>query len=141
MDGGTDYSATAPTITITAGDRMGTATLSIAPTDDDVVEDDETIEVSGTATGWFRGTVASVTVTLTDNDTAGITVDPTTGLTTTEAGGTAMFTVVLDSQPTADVSIGVRSSDTGEGTVSTDMLTFTATTWNNAPTGDGDGGG
>ena len=41
--------------------------------------------------------------------------DPTSGLTTTESGGTDTFTVVLDSQPTADVSIGVRSSDTGEG--------------------------
>ena len=30
--GGTDYSATAPTITITAGDLMGTATLRITPT-------------------------------------------------------------------------------------------------------------
>ena len=49
---------------------------------------------------------ADVSVSNTDNDTAGITVTPTTGLTTTEAGGTATFTVVLASQPTADVTIG-----------------------------------
>ena len=36
-----------------------------------------------------------VAVTNTDNDAAGITVTPTSGLTTTEAGGTATFTVVL----------------------------------------------
>ena len=42
-----------------------------------------------------RITVADVAVTNTDNDAAGITVTPTSGLTTTEAGGTATFTVVL----------------------------------------------
>ena len=40
---------------------------------------------------------------------------PTTGLTTTEAGGTATFTVVLNTQPTADVTIALSSSDTTEG--------------------------
>ena len=39
---------------------------------------------------------ADVSVTNTDNDTAGITVSPTSGLMTTEAGGTATFTVVLN---------------------------------------------
>ena len=60
---------------------------------------------------------ADVAVTNTDNDGAGITVTPTSGLTTTEAGGTATFTVVLRRQPTADVTIGLSSSDTTEGTV------------------------
>jgi hypothetical protein len=56
-------------------------------------------------------------VTNTDNDTAGITVTPIAGLVTTEAGGTATFTVVLNTQPTADVTIGLSSSDASEGTV------------------------
>src|SRR5207247_7702190 len=60
---------------------------------------------------------ADVSVTNTDNDVAGITVNPTSGLTTTEAGGTATFTVVLTSQPTANVTVGVSSSDLTEGTV------------------------
>ena len=57
-----------------------------------------------------------VSATNTDDDTAGITVTPTSGLVTTEAGGTASFTVVLDSEPTADVTIVVGSSDVTEGT-------------------------
>ena len=69
-----------------------------------------------------------------DNDTAGITVTPTAGLVTTENGGTASFSVVLNSQPTADVIIGLSSSDTTEGTLSTYSLTFTATDWNIAQT-------
>ena len=54
-------------------------------------------------------------MTNTDNDAAGITVTPTAGLTTTEAGGTATFTVVLTTQPTADVTIALSSSDTDRG--------------------------
>ena len=53
---------------------------------------------------------------------------------TTEAGGTATFTVKLNSQPTANVTIGVSSSDTGEGTVSPSSLTFTSTNWNDNQT-------
>ena len=76
---------------------------------------------------------SDVPVTNTDDDTAGITVTPTSGLTTTEAGGTATFTVVLNSQPTADVAIGLSSSDTTEGTVGP-SLTFTTANWNTPQT-------
>jgi hypothetical protein len=68
---------------------------------------------------------------------AGITVTPTAGLTTTEAGGTATFTVVLNSQPTANVVIGPDSSNTAEGTVGP-SLTFTSANWNTAQTVTGD---
>ena len=55
----------------------------------------------------------------------GVTVDPTSGLTTTEAGGTDTFTVVLDSPPSGDVVIDLASTDLTEGTVSPAQLTFT----------------
>lgn len=64
----------------------------------------------------------------------GITVSPTSGLTTTEAGGTASFTVVLNTQPAANVVIGLSSNDVTEGTVSPASLTFTALNWNVAQT-------
>lgn len=75
-----------------------------------------------------------VSVTNLDNDTAGITVNPTSGLVTTESGGTATFTVVLTCQPTANVSIGLSSSDTTEGTVSPGSLTFTSANWSTQQT-------
>ena len=75
--------------------------------------------VATSSDGNYNGLNASdVSVTNTDNDTAGITVTPTSGLTTTEAGGTATFTIVLNSQPTSIVVIEVSSSDATEGTVS-----------------------
>ncbi|MEO6044579.1 MAG: Calx-beta domain-containing protein, partial [Tepidiformaceae bacterium] len=61
---------------------------------------------------------------------AGITVTPTSGLVTTEAGGTATFTVVLNDVPTASVTIALSSSNTAEGTVSPASLLFTTGNWN-----------
>ena len=75
-----------------------------------------------------------MSVTNTDDDAVGITVSTISGLNTTEAGGAATFTVVLASQPTADVSVALSSGDTSEGTVAPAALTFTAATWNVAQT-------
>ena len=63
-----------------------------------------------------------------------VTVSPMSGLVTTEAGGTATFSVVLNSQPTADVTIPISSSDLTEGTVSVSSLTFTTANWSTAQT-------
>src|SRR5215831_10557240 len=59
----------------------------------------------------------------------GIDVAPLSGLKTTEAGGTATFTVVLASQPSADVTIPVTTSNPAEGTVSVSSLTSTTADW------------
>ncbi len=56
--------------------------------------------------------------------TPGITVNPTSGLVTTETGGQDTFDVVLDTLPSHDVTISVSSSDITEGTVSPSILTF-----------------
>lgn len=71
-----------------------------------------------------------VEVTNTDNDTPGITVAPLATLEVVENGEQDTFTVVLDSRPTATVTIPIASSDTGEATVSTANLTFTTDNWN-----------
>lgn len=65
---------------------------------------------------------------------AGAIVTPTSGLVTTEAGGTRTFTVKLNSKPTANVTIGVSSSRTTEGTVAPASLVFTSTNWGTAQT-------
>ena len=71
---------------------------------------------------------ADVSVTNVDDDTAGITVSPTSGLSTTELGaGTAQFTITLDSEPTAAVTIGLSSSNATEGTVAPTSAVLDAT--------------
>lgn len=65
-----------------------------------------------------------------DDEQYGITVTPTSGLITTEAGGTNSFLVFLNRQPAADVTIGLASSNTGEGTVTPAAVIFSAADWN-----------
>jgi hypothetical protein len=52
-----------------------------------------------------------------------------TSVTTTGAGGTATFTVRLLSEPSADVTLPVSSSDSHIGTVDKSSLTFTNADW------------
>jgi len=60
----------------------------------------------------------------------GITIDPTNGLLTSESGNSDSFSVVLNSEPESDVSLGIYCNDTTEGTVDTSNLTFTSGNWN-----------
>jgi len=60
---------------------------------------------------------------------AAIVVSPTEGLFTDENGSTDSFTIVLDSIPSANVTIDLTSSDITEGTVSPTSVTFTHGTW------------
>ena len=53
---------------------------------------------------------------------------------TAESGTSATFSVVLTSQPSADVTIPILSLDTSEGTVDQASLTFTGANWNTAQT-------
>ena len=86
----------------------------------------------------------NVPVTVSDDDSAGLTVVETTGsidvteattvTTATTIGNTDTFTVVLNKAPTSDVVISVASADTGELTVSPANLTFTSANWSAAQT-------
>ncbi|WP_204140681.1 Calx-beta domain-containing protein [Halomicronema sp. CCY15110] len=74
-----------------------------------------------------------VTVTTLDNDTAGITVVASGGTTTvTEGGTTDSYTVVLDSQPTAEVTIAFTPD--GQTQLDQTALTFTTANWDQAQT-------
>lgn len=120
-----DYETTSGMLSIPAGSPS--ATISVRVYGDRVDELDETFFVN--LANPVNAMIADVQgqATIVDEDTAGITVIPTSGLTTTEAGGTATFTVVLDSTPTSNVTISLSSSNTTEGNVSPTSLTFTPT--------------
>jgi len=95
---------------------------------------------------WTTGQLASSVaqdISVSDSGPAipHITAVPTGNpMVTTEGGGYAIFTVVLDSQPTANVTIPIRSytaavripgdRESIEGTVSPSSLTFTPENWN-----------
>ena len=64
----------------------------------------------------------------------GITVTPASGLVTTEDGGTATFSVKLQSEPMSSVRIPLRSSSPDEGAADAQVLEFTPDNWAAAQT-------
>ncbi len=95
-----------------------------------------TAPATSTDTGYSQLNAADVNVINVDNDSAaaaGVTVSAISG-NTSEAGTTRTFTVKLNRQPTANVTINLTSSDTTEGTVSPASLVFTPANWNTPKT-------
>ncbi|HVZ74605.1 MAG TPA: hypothetical protein VHJ20_19620 [Polyangia bacterium] len=64
------------------------------------------------------------------DDEASLVLDGADELVTSEDGTAETFTVRLDVQPTASVTVPLASSNVGEGTVSPASLTFTPSSWN-----------
>ena len=121
-------------LTFTSANFNAPQTVTLTGVDDAVADGNQVyMAVTGPATSTdtdYDGMDADdVIVTNVDDETAGITVNPLSGLVTTEGGGSATFTVVLNSMPTADVSIPVVSSDADEGAVSPGTLVFTSLNW------------
>ena len=79
--------------------------------------------------GGYSGLKLSVTGMVTDDDVANLLLAPTTLPNVTEIGETQV-NVMLATQPSADVTVSVSSSETGEATVSPARLVFTAESWN-----------
>jgi hypothetical protein len=77
---------------------------------------------------------ADVHVTNVDDDSPGITVLAADGLTTTEAGGTATFTVQLNTRPAGEVVIPLGVASYSEVSLSTAELRFYPRDWNVAQT-------
>ena len=122
-------------VTITPANWTISQTITVTGVDDFVrdgaIAYSITVGVAASSDPIYNGVDPNdVSVTNTDNDVRGVTVSPVAGLVTTEAGGTATFTVVLTSQPTANVTIPMSSSNAGEGTVAPTSVTFTAGNWN-----------
>ena len=133
---GMDYDTVADlTVTIAAGATSGEGTFLFAVTDDAIADPDETVTVSGTTTAAGFTPITSATLTITDNDTAGVTINPTT-LTVTEEGPAATYTVVLASVPTGTVVVSIATdSDTAPPiTFSPASLSFAPGTWATAQT-------
>ena len=67
----------------------------------------------GSAAEYIGATIDDVQVTVTDDNAARVSIDPTE-LTVTEGDATgASYTVVLDSQPTADVTVTMPADHVG----------------------------
>jgi hypothetical protein len=116
-------------LTFTASDWDKPQTVTITGVNDDVDDGDQTVTISHSASGGgYDGvSIASVDVTITDDDIAGVSISESS-LTVGE-GSSDSYTVALDSEPTAEVTISISSGDEGKATVEPTSLTFTASDW------------
>ena len=122
----------APTQATFATDAA-TTTLLVATDDDQRDEADGAVTATiTTGTTQRAGESNSATVLVTDNDQRGVTVTPTA--LTVDEGGNASYTVVLDSEPTADVTVAVQVPDNADIAVDENELTFTPDNWNTPQT-------
>lgn len=131
----TEGSADVSSLTFTSSDWSVPQIVTVTGANDAVDDGNVayTIVLSTTASADlnYNGlNVLDVSVTNTDDDIAGVGVTPTTGLVTTERAATAMFSIVLQSQPLADVSISIASSNVNEGVPNVASVTFTPLNWN-----------
>ena len=125
------------TLTFTPTNWSTPRMVMVAAADDDDAVNDAVVTLTHTASGgdYASLTGPSLSVTITENDTRGVTLSTTT-LTVNE-GDTESYTVLLDSEPTGNVTVTIGGTDNTDITVDTDpattgdqtTLTFTPTNW------------
>jgi hypothetical protein len=134
---GTEGTALPASVTFTTANWNVAQTVTVTGVDDDAVDGavGYTVQLSATSSdAGYNGRTGTVSVTNSDNDAAAITVGTPSGTSTSEAGGLVTFTLVLTSQPTADVTVPLSSSGPAEGAVSLASVTFSVANWNVAQT-------
>ncbi len=145
---GTDVTLNNTTLTFTTGNWNTALTVTVTAVQDDDAVDEEEVTITHTVTSAddadYDGVSAgSVAVTVTDDDTAGVTISETS-LDIIE-GESDTYTVVLDTEPVGDVTVTIGGVTGTEVTLNNTTLTFTTGNWNTAQTvtvtagQDGDG--
>ncbi len=111
---------------VTLSASAPTASLRVATTDDDVDEADGTVTVMLLSGDGYTPLSASASLSVLDDDTPALVFEPDT--LTVDEGGSAIYTVALATEPTADVTVTVAGTG-GEVTVTRNTLVFTASNW------------
>ena len=129
-----DYSGVPANVTFSTGDMSQTITFTA--TQDDVDDGGKSVLLGFGTTlpgGVSLGTTTTTTVNITDDDGAGVTVS-NNSLDITE-GSSGTYTIVLDSQPTATVTVTINDpTDNTDVTADPASLTFASTDWSTPQT-------
>ncbi len=113
-------------LVITAGESSGTSSMLYAGLNDDVDDEDETVEVRGDSSNPHLQVVSGEVV-VKDDDTAGVSIWPSS--LSVEEGRRQNYTIELDSEPTSDVTVTVDLPANAGFTVNPGTITFTPQTW------------
>ena len=133
----TDLTTGDSSLTFTTTDWNVIQTVTVAAAHDDDAVDEDVVNVTHTVTSAndsnYDGiAVENVLVTVTDDDTAGVTVSETS--LEIEEGDSDTYTVVLDTEPIGDVTVTIGGIADTEISLDKTTLTFTASNWNTAQT-------
>ena len=115
-------------LTITADATSSTGRVTITAADNNVDAPDKEVTVSASVSGGLGISAAAVTLTITDDDEREVTVEPTA--LNVPAGDSRTYTVVLDTEPTDEVTVTVDVPSGAEVSVDEATLRFTAGDWN-----------
>ena len=120
-----DYSGVPERLIFESGETK--KSFDLIATDDNEDEDDETVTLSFGALPNRVSMGSQTTVTITDNDERGVTVS-VAELAVPE-GGENTYTIVLQSMPTAPVTLQVSGMENTDLLIDMPQLTFTAENW------------
>ena len=130
VTGDADVTVAPAVLTFTAATWDTAQRVTVSAADDDDTADDEAEvrhAVAGADYGANNVTADSVTVSVDDDDSQGVSVS-VSRLTVPE-GGSATYTVVLDSAPSVTVTVRPQATGDADVTVSPSSLRFTASNW------------
>ncbi len=129
---GTDVGVDKESLTFTVANWNEAQTVTVTAAEDDDAADEE-VTLAHTASGGDYGSVtADVVVTVEDDDTVGLVIDPT-AMTVAE-GGSRTYAVKLATEPSGTVAVGIAGHAGTDLTLDQESLTFTASSWRTAQT-------
>ena len=131
---GTDLTLDKTTLTFTVDNWDVAQTVAVTAAEDDDAVTDAGVTLTHTVSGGGYGstTVPDVEVSITENDTAGVTIEPTT--LSVVAGRSNEYTAALATEPTGDVTVTVSGHAGTAVTPDKTTLTFTVDNWDTAQT-------
>ena len=129
---GTELTLGASSLTFTTSNWDTAQTVTVAAGEDDDADNDSATLDHNASGGDYGSVSGTVTVTTTDNDTRGLTLDPTSlGIT---EGNSGSYTVALKTQPTSTVTVAITGDASTDLTLSSKSLTFTTSNWSTLQT-------
>ena len=121
----TEVSASPTTLSFSSGNWSTSQVITLTGMDDNVSDGSQSTLLTLTPSGGDYGSVSAqtLTVTTTDNDTVGLVLSKSEAV-VSENGVSDNFSVVLRSEPTANVTVTVGDNDSTEVSASPTTLTF-----------------
>ncbi|MCY4223580.1 MAG: alpha-amylase family glycosyl hydrolase [Bacteroidetes bacterium] len=139
---GSDLTITPSSLTFTAQSWSTGQDVSVVAGQDNDLLDDEVVITLAASGGGFVNVTHQITVTVDDDDTAGVVILPATNPFTLAEGGNTSYTIQLRSAPSADVEVTLSGQgrklivDMDPSTPNTNesRITFTGVSWGSART-------